>query len=243
MHETVTTEQYLQMLLVYLATILAPSIDCVARTTRTASSAFCKWSRLILHTTEHAVLHALQMIQVDPAHNGARCTTRSHTLNKSTGVQLPTSAVNVTLLAFAAECNLLLCTKLLRRCCCGRHCRSISCRYSAQQQTANSVVGKWWDKQTDARRFHRPCSAYYVRSVKKKKYQDSTDVHWACTYRQGLMANWQTWQYEHRAAADANNHLFHFTIASALAHDFPYTVLVKACLIQQHRLCCPYTLL
>jgi len=40
----------------YLATILAPSIDCVARTTLTASSAFCRWSRLILFTTRHTRL-------------------------------------------------------------------------------------------------------------------------------------------------------------------------------------------
>ena len=32
----------------YLATILAPSVDRVSRTIRTASSGFCRWSRLIL---------------------------------------------------------------------------------------------------------------------------------------------------------------------------------------------------
>ena len=77
-----------------------------------------------------------------------------------TSVQLPTSAVNMTLLAFVAECNLLLCTMLWHR-------RGwlgdsqlpmsidISCQHGAQQQTrcsgmqrANDGTDRWTDGQT-----------------------------------------------------------------------------------------------
>ena len=37
----------------HLATILAPSTDCVSFTILTASSGFCKWSRLILRKKRH----------------------------------------------------------------------------------------------------------------------------------------------------------------------------------------------
>ena len=39
----------------YLATILAPSVDWVSRTILTASSGFCRWSRLILHISNNII--------------------------------------------------------------------------------------------------------------------------------------------------------------------------------------------
>ena len=60
-------------------------------------------------------------------------------------VQHPTSAVNVTLLAFAAKCNLLLCAVLRRRCCWtpnGRRCRAIFPASTALSSKPAAAAGK-----------------------------------------------------------------------------------------------------
>jgi len=86
-------------------------------------------------------------------------------------VQPPTSAVDVTLLAFAAErraaAPLLLGTRRPPL------SINISRPHGAQQQTrrtpqrlrSNDGTGKQTDRQTDTRPFHRPCSAYHAISV------------------------------------------------------------------------------
>jgi len=38
--------------------------------------------------------------------------------------------------------------------------------FSSKRATAAT---EWWDRQTDARQFHRPCSAYYASSVNRIK--------------------------------------------------------------------------
>ena len=75
-------------------------------------------------------------------------------------VQPPTSAVNVTLSAFAAESWRLLST-------------DISCQWALSTKPTASVYRrqtmKQVDRQTDAQPFHRPCYAYCVGSVDDKK--------------------------------------------------------------------------
>jgi len=83
-----------------------------------------------------------------------------HELNQTEQVclQLPTSAANVTLLAFAAE----------RRAAAAK-CRPCSNMLGAQQQIHSSSVRRANDEtdgQTDARPLHRPCAAYSASSVK-----------------------------------------------------------------------------
>jgi len=90
---------------------------------------------------------------------------------KQVRVQLPTSAVNVTLLAFAAEHRAAALLLLGAR-------RSplsidISCPHGAQQQTCHMLwstddTDTQTDGRTDARPLHRPCSAYHAPSVKNK---------------------------------------------------------------------------
>ena len=74
--------------------------------------------------------------------------------------QVPTSALNVTLLAFAAKRNLLPCPVLRRRCCWalgGRRCRSISAASTALSSSKPAAVacgGRMMgqtDRQTDGR--------------------------------------------------------------------------------------------
>jgi len=89
--------------------------------------------------------------------------------NRSVRVQLPTSADNVTLPAFAAvrraAAQLLLSAV--------QQSIGISCPPGAQQQTRTSRVrlasdgtDRRTDRQTDIRSFHRPCSAYSAGSAK-----------------------------------------------------------------------------
>jgi len=81
-------------------------------------------------------------------------TGQNHATLKRVYVQPPTSAVNVTPPAFAAERRRPLSI-------------NISCPWSAQQQTRRTPLLLWdrIDERTDARPFHRPCSAYSADSV------------------------------------------------------------------------------
>jgi len=95
---------------------------------------------------------------------------------KQVCVQLPTSAVNVTLLAFAAERNLLLCAVLpgcWRWASGGRRGRFTAGSALSSKSAAAACGGRMMgrtDGQTDgqshARRFHKSCSAYYASSVR-----------------------------------------------------------------------------
>jgi len=85
-------------------------------------------------------------------------------------VQLPMSAVNVTLLAFAAERRAAAPLLWAPGACRARrlHCRSISPADMAlsSKPAAHRGCGRMMTyRQTDARSFHRPCSAYYASSV------------------------------------------------------------------------------
>ena len=86
-------------------------------------------------------------------------------LQKTVCVQLPTSAVNVTLLALVTErraaAPLLLSAV--------QQSINTSCPPGTQQQTRNSSVRRAndeTDRQTDSRPLHRPSSAYNASSVK-----------------------------------------------------------------------------
>jgi len=75
----------------------------------------------------------------------------------SLSVQLPTSADSVTLLAFAAE----------RQPCSSRSISPAHRAHSSKPAAAacgGPIMGRM-DRRTDARKFHRPCSAYYASSV------------------------------------------------------------------------------
>jgi len=77
----------------------------------------------------------------------------------------------------------LLLNAVLRRLCYGRGRPPLSIDIfspqGAQQQTCRpplllSIDGtdRWTDGWTDARQFHRPCSAYYAAGVKKEERQN-----------------------------------------------------------------------
>jgi len=80
-------------------------------------------------------------------------------------VQPPTPAVNVTLPAFADERRAAGAVRIDRYI-------LPSERSAANLSTAVAAVDRWdrpTDRQTDARPFHRPCSAYYAGSVKQNR--------------------------------------------------------------------------
>jgi len=105
----------------------------------------------------------------------------AQTSNEQVCVQLPTSADNVTLLAFPAEAPAV------------QQSIDISWPPGPQQQTRRGSVrppNDGTDRQTDARQFRRHCSAYYASSVnrrscasyRERKCADTLGtvlVHWA----------------------------------------------------------------
>jgi len=66
----------------------------------------------------------------------------------------------VSLLAFAAERNVLLYAVLRRRCCCWPTGTALSSKPAAAE-CGGQTMGQT-DRRTDAGPFHRPCSAYYA---------------------------------------------------------------------------------
>ena len=105
------------------------------------------------------------------------CCQHRKTQQKQVHVQPRNSVVNVTLPAFAAERRAGAPLLLNAHAASARSQRpplsiDISCPRGAQQQThrpplLHSIDGT--DRQTDARPFHRPCSAYYAGSVNNAK--------------------------------------------------------------------------
>ena len=97
-------------------------------------------------------------------------------VKKQVYVQLPTWADNVALPAFAAACHAAEWQAAKHRLCStDRHCLLDSPTAANLQQWR--AAAECWDRQTDARQLHRPCSAYYAGSTNMLNNDARTHTH------------------------------------------------------------------